>query len=73
MSGHNLMTRTTIVDTDRIIDVGRGIPERLPIYSKSKSITISIQKSLTVRSLIILVKQQHYSDDISPHPNKAAH
>jgi hypothetical protein len=63
MSGQNLMASSTIVDTDIIIDVGRGIPERLTIYSKSKSITISIQKGLTVRSpsasLVLRDETQH--------------
>ena len=37
MSGQNLMTSSTIVDTDIIIDVGRGIPEAVNCLQELKS------------------------------------
>jgi hypothetical protein len=48
MSGQNLMASSTIVDTDIIIDVGRGIPEAVILYARAKiNFQISNQHSYT--------------------------
>lgn len=53
MSGQNLMASSTIVDTDIIIDVGRGIPEALNCLQELKSVSRLAISVVTQMELIV--------------------
>ena len=53
MSGQNLMTSSTIVDTDIIIDVGRGIPEAVNCLRELKSASTLSISVVTQMELIV--------------------
>jgi predicted nucleic acid-binding protein len=53
MSGQNLMTSSTIVDTDIIIDVGRGIPEAVNCLQELKSTSRLAISVVTQMELIV--------------------
>jgi predicted nucleic acid-binding protein len=53
MSGQNLMASSTIVDTDIIIDVGRGIPEAVNCMQELKSTSRLAISIVTQMELIV--------------------
>jgi predicted nucleic acid-binding protein len=53
MSGQNLMASSTIVDTDIIIDVGRGIPEAVNCMQELKSTSRLAISVVTQMELIV--------------------
>ena len=53
MSGQNLMASSTIVDTDIIIDVGRGIPEAVNCLQELKSASRLAISVVTQMELIV--------------------
>ena len=53
MSGQNLMASSTIVDTDIIIDVGRGIPEAVNCLQELKSTSRLAISIVTQMELIV--------------------
>ena len=53
MSGQNLMASSTIVDTDIIIDVGRGIPEAVNCLQELKSTSRLVISIVTQMELIV--------------------
>jgi len=53
MSGQNLMASSTIVDTDIIIDVGRGIPEAVNCLRELKSASTLAISVVTQMELIV--------------------
>lgn len=53
MSGQNLMASSTIVDTDIIIDVGRGIPEAVNCLQELKSASRLAISIVTQMELIV--------------------
>ncbi len=53
MSGENLMASSTIVDTDIIIDVGRGIPEAVNCLQELKSVSRLAISIVTQMELIV--------------------
>ena len=53
MSGQNLMTSSTIVDTDIIIDVGRGIPEAVNCLQRLQSSSRLAISVVTQMELIV--------------------
>jgi hypothetical protein len=53
MSGQNLMASSTIVDTDIIIDVGRGIPEAVNCLQELKSTSRLAISVVTQMELIV--------------------